>query len=137
MSFLLKVVVPALAGGAIGAIGLSLLTVLVHWLWEPKVLADGQYAFVFFVTVPAGFWLGAATAIGIVYAEAQRISMAGWVCIVASLCLLSPALLLTLSSFGAQGRIKESFVEFLFWWGLSALWASGLLYRGLHFLKKL
>jgi len=126
--------VPAILIGCItGAISFSLLTLLVHWLCWPSMLLDGQYGMVFMVTLPFGAILGATSALAMVLSADHKIS-AGWVAIgggapIAALSLLATLLL-------SKGKIgKEFFATLLFYFGLSLLWAGGLIIRGMLLLK--
>jgi hypothetical protein len=45
------------AGTLVGALGLSVLTILLYWLLEPGAFGDGQFITVFIFTVPFGVLL--------------------------------------------------------------------------------
>lgn len=93
MSLSLEAVGTSLFGGIAGAIGLSLLTLLAHWLWEPRLLSDGQYGMVFMLTIPCGGWLGLAAGLAMTCGDAGKNTSAGWICLIAGALVLAPALL--------------------------------------------
>ena len=131
MSLSLEAVGTSLFGGIAGAIGLSLLTLLAHWLWEPRLLSDGQYGVVFMLTIPCGGWLGLAAGLAMTCGDAGKNTSAGWICLIAGALVLAPALLFLLLSLFS----KRGIAEWLFWFGLSAVWAAAMVYRGIHFLR--
>jgi hypothetical protein len=130
MSLSLEAVGMSLFGGVAGAIGLSLLTLLAHWLHEPRVLSDGQYGMVFMLTIPCGGWLGLAAGLAMHYGNISSNVAAGRICLIAGALVLVPLLLFLLLAFFS----KRGIAEWLFWFGLSAAWASAMVYRGIQFL---
>jgi hypothetical protein len=124
--------------GGIGAIGLSVLTVVIHWLLlPPSVFEDGQYAMIFLWTLPVGAFLGAITGAAMQVSFDHRYSTAGWICIggATPLLLLVVGLLFTLVAQGQPDALKRFAGLLLFWFGSSVIWAAALVLRGILFLR--
>jgi len=125
-----------LLGSGLGALCLSLVTLLVHWLVAPVTLGDGQYAMVFFISVPCGAFLGALTALSMSLSLAHNLTAAGWVGLIGGGIILIIAIAFTWIWSARDGlTIKDIVTIFCFWFGISALWAAALLVRALLFLK--
>jgi hypothetical protein len=125
-----------LLGGGLGALCLSLVTLLAHWLIAPVALEDGQYAMVFFISVPCGAFLGAVTALSMSLSLAHKLPAAGWVGLIGGGMILIAAIGFTWFWSARDGlTIKDIVGIFCFWFGLSVLWAAALVIRGLLFVK--
>ena len=119
-----------LVSGLIGMIALSVLTLFFHWLVFRPALRDGQYVFVFFITVPVGSILGAMTGLIVDYLSEGQPETAGRIALFGAAFLTVLFLLLGLFVFsGTEGpTLWERLSATLFWFGLPLLW-SGLLVR--------
>ena len=124
------------AGSIIGAVALSVLTVLFHLLFFRRALGDGQYAFVFFVTVPVGIVLGAVTCVVVSYFSEGQISTAGRIAQIGGgfLTVLFLVLGLFVLSGTEKPRLRDRLSATLFWFGLPVLWPGVLLTTGFRLL---
>jgi hypothetical protein len=127
-----------IAGAMVGAISLSMLSLLFHWLFFRSVLSDGQYAFVFFLTVPVGAILGALTSLVWVCLSLAQRETAGRIALFGGSVLT--ILLLFLGVFALSGTEKPTVMDRLtatvFWCGLPLLWSSALTRIGISLLLK-
>lgn len=124
-------------GGLVGAVALSVLTVLSHWFFVRRVFGDGQYFLVFVGTIPAGAVLGAVTALAIGFRLAHAPQVAAWIAIVgdgatAVLCALAGWFLLSTENPGAKERLGGIVFEF----GAALVWALALVGWGLWLLLR-
>ncbi len=129
-------IIQALLSGIVGAIALSGLTVLFHWIFFRPTLGDGQYAFVFFVTVPLGVLLGALTSLSRSYLAQGHTEIAGRIALFGGGILTVLFLLCGLFVFsGTQNpNLWDRLEAVLFWFALPLLWAGVLLKAGLRLL---
>jgi hypothetical protein len=120
-------------GAWAGAFALSICTCFLHWVYCRNVFGDGQYAFVFFFTVPMGAILGALTGLVLAYLSQGQASVAGSVALRGGGIL--SALFLFLGMFALSGTGKRTFWERLsaaaFWCGAALLWCGALVIFGL------
>jgi len=126
------ILLQGLAGSLIGAIALSVLTMLFHQLFFRRALGDGQYGCVFFVSVSVGIVLGVITGLVMAYGSEGQIETAGRIAQIGGGFLM--ALFLLLGLFVFSGMEKPSpmarLTATLFWFGLPLLWAGVLLTMG-------
>ena len=123
-----------LAGGIIGLVTLSILTLLFHWLFFRPALRDGQHAFVFFVTVPVGFILGVMTELIRGYLSEGQAGKAGSIACFGGGFLTILFLFVGLFVFSGTENptLWERLTTTLFWFGLPLLWSGMLLRMGLR-----
>jgi hypothetical protein len=122
----------ALAGGIVGTIALSILTLLFHRLCFRRALGDGQYVFVFLLTVPVGIVLGAITGVVLAYFSEGQIGTVGRIAQIGGGFLMALFLLLGLFVFSGTGKpsLWDRLTATLFWFGLPLLWSGVLLTTG-------
>ena len=116
------------ASAIAGAILLSLLTLLFHWLCFRPALSDGQYAFVFFVTIPLGVVLGVVTGLVKMFLSQGKTGVASRLAVGGGGFLT--VLFLLLGFFIFSGTQNPPFLSrvgaTVFWFGMPLLW-SGIL----------
>lgn len=122
-----------LVGAIAGAIGLSLATVLYHWLLFRPALADGQYGMALMFTLPAGCVLGAAT--GYAHSIATTTStFAGIMCLCACIVVGVPVALyvwMTTTNTAPPGSASSKLAESLLFAAPTLVWLVWLVVRGL------
>jgi hypothetical protein len=77
-----RVIAIAAVGAVLGAIALSLLTLLFYVIFARDALKDGQFALVFMATIPFGAMLGAVAGATLSLLALAKTESAGWVCLV-------------------------------------------------------
>ena len=127
-----------MAGSMIGAVALSVLTLLFHWLFFRRALGDGQYVLVFFVTVPVGIVLGAITGVVMAYSSEGQIGTAGRIAQIGGGFLMALFLCLGLFVFSCTEKpsLWDRLTATFFWFGLPLLWAGVLLTTGFRLLAR-
>ncbi|MBV9467727.1 MAG: hypothetical protein JO316_21695 [Abitibacteriaceae bacterium] len=129
----------SIIGAIIGSLGLSLLTLVFHWLFFRSTLSDGQYGMVFLFTLPAGVILGTATGYILPIAHGKSVR-GGVICLIGFGLVAVPLslyLLLTTSNSSTVGQNPIStLVEGLLFAAPTVAWMSWLLLRGLFLLKR-
>jgi hypothetical protein len=120
-----RVLAIAAAGAVLGAIALSLLTVLFYVIFARDALKDGQFAMVFLATVPCGAMLGAVAAATLSLLALAKTESAGWVCLVGGGLVAGLALFFTFLWTMAKARGVRGFLLGLIHpgWGAPFVWA--------------
>lgn len=113
--------ISAIFGAIVGAIAISLVNFLLHVLFAPQLLHDGQYVFVFFLFVPQGAWLGGFTGYALARVHDADHRWAGFALLVGSLIIVVTALLLAFSYSADHWDYLTSY------FGVSLLWAVVLI----------
>ncbi|MBC7529274.1 MAG: hypothetical protein H7308_17225 [Chthonomonadaceae bacterium] len=131
---ILLILVSAIAG----AILLSLLTFLFHWLCFRPALSDGQYALVFFVTIPFGAVLGTLSSLVRLFLSRGKTDIARRVAVSSGGFLT--ILFILLGFFVLSGTQNPSFLErvgaTMFWFGVPLFWSGILTAIGLRIQNK-
>jgi len=127
-----------IVGSLGGTLFLPMATLLFHWLFFRPTLADGQYAFVFFLVVPIGFALGAVTGTVLALLSNGQLKLAGRVAqqsggIVFGLLLLLGAFVLCGTG---KASLQDRLSSTVFWCSTSLLWAGGLALYGTRLLLR-
>ena len=129
----------ASVGALLGSIILSALTVLYHWIFFRPSLGDGQYAFVFLVTVPFGAILGALSAS--IWAQLRRAKgkIAGRLGVWGGGFLAALFLYFGLFEFcrTENPTVGERVIATLYWFAVPLLWSFLLIRIGLRTRAKL
>lgn len=81
----------AYVGAIAGALGLSIPTVLLYALIEPKAFGQGQFVVVFAFTIPLGVLLGGVTSLVVLEARRHQRVRAGWIALVGGAAILALA----------------------------------------------
>ena len=137
-----RVLAIAAAGATLGAIGLSLLTVLFYAIFARDALKDGQFGMVFMATVPFGAMLGAIAGATLALLALGKTESAGSVCLVSGAPVAGLALLFTflwvMSTTDPTCRGLRGFVLALVYpgWGAPFLWALAEVIWGASLLRK-
>src|SRR5437763_1286889 len=126
-------IVSVLAGAAAGAIVLSALTWVFHWVFFRRAQSDGQYALVLFVTVAVGTVLGAMTGLIVMYLSLGQTGPAELVGVSGGEFLTVLFIVMGWFLFGGTEKptIRQRLTATLFWFGIPLLWTSLLIRFGL------
>jgi hypothetical protein len=110
----ISMVQTALRGALLGAIALSLLTILLFQLFDPGTLKDGQFVLVLYLTsVPFGGTLGAAAACALASLARGRPGTAGWVSVLVGALTGGLAVLLAGFLAGPRENPLRDFLAYL------------------------
>lgn len=137
-----RVLAIALVGAFLGAIALSLLTVLFYVLFEPEALKDGQFGMVFMATVPFGALLGGVSGAATALLAIAKPESAGWVCVVGGALIAGLALLVTwlfvISTTNPEQRGLRGFLLGLIHpgWGAPFVWALAQMLWGASLVRR-
>jgi hypothetical protein len=137
-----EILAAAMGGAVLGAILLSLLPFLFFAMFFPDAFKDGQFAMLFFLTVPFGGMLGVVAGITMVLLRVGSPSVAGWVCLVGGGLIAVMVALLTLfwslSEAGEKGNGLVGFLTGLVHPAIGApfVWAMVLVLWGLQLLRR-
>ncbi|MCW3054994.1 MAG: hypothetical protein JWN14_4164 [Chthonomonadales bacterium] len=133
------ILLQGITGSILGALVLSVLTLLFHRLCFRRALEDGQYVFVFFVTVPVGIVLGAITGVLVACLSAGQTATAGRIAQIGGGFLIVLFLLLGLFVFSGTEKpsLRDRLTATVFWFGPPLLWSGGLLATGFRLVSGL
>jgi hypothetical protein len=128
--------IASFTGGILGSLGLSMLTLVFHWLFFRPAMRDGQYFFVFFVAVPVGALLGGVTALILAYLSRNRAGAAGRLALLGGGCLFLTFVYLGWFVFSGTEKVTvlERLASTTFWFGLPLIWSGVLVRSGLKML---
>ena len=138
MPIRVKFTLGALFGSVLGAAGVSLLTAFAYALLAPDAFKDGQFALLFFLTVPFGGFLGLLAGVASVMVSLGRARPAGWVSAIGGGLLALLALLVAWESAGTRGGGMSEFFRTLFapWVGVPFLCAAVFACIGWNLLRR-
>jgi hypothetical protein len=124
----------ALAASMIGSVALSILTLLFHWVFFRETLGDGQYVFVFYLTVPIGAVLAGMTSLVRMYLLQGQTDVAGGIARWGGGILVVLFVLVGIFVLSGTGKptLLQHLTATLFWFGLPLLWSGLLLWAGLR-----
>jgi hypothetical protein len=126
MRTLLAALLNVISGALGGAVGLSLLTVLLYALLEVSSFQDGQFVTVFVFTVPFGAVIGGAIAVVRRVARSGHVKVGGWLAVVAGALVLTLASVIIWGSAGSRGGgAKELLNTWLSLW-IAPSWFAGV-----------
>lgn len=130
----MKLFLTVLVASITGPIALTILTVLFHWVFFRAALRDGQYGFVFFLTVPVGAVLAVMTSFVCIYKlQGQQVVAGGIARIGGSILTVLFVLVGVFLLSGTEGpTVLQRLEATLFWFGLPLLWSGLLLWTGLR-----
>ena len=138
MPIRVKFTLGALLGAVLGAAGVSMLTALAYALLAPDSFKDGQFALIFFLTVPFGGLLGLLAGTAFVLVSLGRARPAGWLGAIGGGSLALLALLVAWESAGTRGGGMGEFVNTLLspWVGVPFLCAAVFACIGWNLLRR-
>ena len=116
------------AGALVGALGLSALTVLLYWLFEPEAFRDGQFVVLFIFTIPFGALLGVITGLVVRQVRLGNTWRAGWLATASGTSVLAFATLIVWGSADSRGDDTGEFLSTLLSLWIAPSWfaAAGL-----------
>ncbi len=115
-----------LGGALAGALGWSVLTVLLFKMLEPAALRDGQFVITFIFTVPFGALLGGAVSLVFRQARKGKRVQAGWLAVgFGAIILVFAALVIWGSADSRGGGLNEFLRTSLSLW-ISPSWLAAV-----------